>query len=314
MNPGFATRFCRKCLYSSLSVEHMVRFAKMTYPEYDIYESTGYPNGHPIGAQDASDRIVADMLQYGLYIDFVETLIKVESDGYMGRKFALRGLDGVIDDVLQAGYSFDSTTGQFFEDQSQQITRNWGRLIEGDERQMAVMRLDVVDNTKLVKENTKQLIDKTYGEFRDIVEGAVIGRLGRLWSWEGDGTLGAFMLGEYSRLAIFAGMEIINRMYMFNKLRNPLNAPLKLRIAVHSGNFVYSDDEKECFKSDIIRKVKTLESKAAFPNSLVISESLAMAQDQAMLNIFSEPKVVPKLSEKFRMYQVSLERRFQARQ
>ncbi|MCL2211670.1 MAG: hypothetical protein FWB95_07100 [Treponema sp.] len=313
MNPGFATRFCRKCLYSSLSVDHMVRFAKMTYPEYDIYESTGYPSGHPIGAQDASDRIVADMLQYGLYIDFVETLIKVESDGYMGRKFALRGLDDVIDDVLQVGYSFDSATGQFFEDQSQQVTRNWGRLIDGDERQMAVMRLDVVDNTKLVKENSKQLIDKTYGEFRDIVEGAVVGRLGRLWSWEGDGTLGAFMLGEYSRLAIFAGMEIINRIYMFNKLKNPLNAPLKLRIAVHSGNFVYSDDETECLKSDIIRKVKMLESKAAPPNSIVISESLAMAQDQALLNIFSEPKVVPKQTEKFRMYQVSMERRVQAR-
>jgi len=309
MNAGFATRFCRKCLYSSLSVENMIRFAKMTCPEYDIYESSGYPKGHPIGGQDAADRIVADMVQYGLYLDFVETLIRVENNGYMGRKYPLRGLDDIIGDVVQAGYSFDNATGQFFEDQSQQITRNWGRLLEGDERQMAVLRLDIVGNTALVKENPKALIDKTYGNLREIVEEAVVLRLGRLWTWEGDGALGLFMLGDYSRQAIFAGMEIINKMFMFNKVNNPLNSSIKLRIAVHSGSLVYSDSETQYLKSDTIKKVIVLESKAAVPNSLVVSESLAMSQDQSLLNIFSDSKVIPSSSQKYRIYQVNMDQR-----
>ncbi|MDR2943288.1 MAG: hypothetical protein LBV17_11925 [Treponema sp.] len=308
MNVGFSTRFCRKCLALSLSVETMNRFAKLTDPSYDVYKSYGFSKGHPIGLHEAADRIVGDMVQRGYYIDFVETLIKADSQGYMGRKYALRGLDDVIGDVLQAGYSYDNATGQFFEDQEKQITKNWGRLLEGDERQMAVLRLDVAGNTALVKNNSRPLIDKAYGDLREVVNGAVVSRFGRLWTWEGDGALGVFMLGDYSRYAIFAAMEILNEMFVYNKADNPLNSPIKLRIAVHSGGLAYSESATQFLKADTIRTVINLESKAAVPNSMVLSESLAMSQDQSLLNIFSDPKIVPNSTDKYRIYQVNMER------
>ena len=309
MNTGFSTRFCRKCLALSLSVEQMNRFARLTNPSYDLYESYGFSKGHPIGLHEAADRIVGDMVQNGYYIDFVETLIQAESKGYMGRKFAFRGLDDVIGDVLQAGYSYDNATGQFFEDQNKQITRNWGRLLEGDERQMAVLRLDVVGNTMLVKNNPRTIIDKAYGDLREIVNKAVISRLGRLWTWEGDGALGVFMLGDYSCSAIYAAMEILNEMFVYNKTENPLNSPIKLRVAAHSGLLTYTESATQTMKADTIRTAMTLESKAAVPNSMVVSESLAMSQDQSLLNIFSEPKVVPGSTDKYRLYQFNLEKK-----
>jgi len=289
----------------SLSVEEMNRFAKMTNPDYDLHKSFGFSKGHPIGLHEAADRIVGDMLQSGYYVDFVETLIKVDSKGYMGHRFAFRGLDDVIGDVLQAGYSFDKTTGQFFEDQNKQITRNWGRLMEGDERQMAVFRLDIAGNSLLVKNNPKPLVDKAYGDLRQIVTRSVVARLGRLWVWEGDGALGVFMLSDYSRAAIFAGMEILNSMFIYNKSDNPLNSAFKLRISVHSGSLAYTESATQFLKADTVRTAIMLESKAAVPNSLVISESLAMSQDQALLNIFSDPKVVANSTDKFRIYQVN---------
>lgn len=306
MTSGFSTRFCRKCLSMSLSVEEMNRFAKMACPDYDLYKSYGFSKGHPIGIHEAADRIVGDMVQKGYYIDFVETLIKVDSRGYMGHHYALRGLDDVIGDMLQAGYSYDEATGLLFEDQNRQITRNWGRLLEGDERQMAVMRLDIVGNSILVKENTKALIDKAYGDLRKIVYSAVVSRLGRLWTWEGDGALGVFMLGDASLMAIFAGMEILNKMCLYNKMDNPLNQNIKLRLAAHSGSLVYSDNETKCLKADTVRTAITLESKVATPNSLVISESMAMAQDQVLHDSFSNIKIVPGTADKYRLYQISL--------
>jgi class 3 adenylate cyclase len=305
MNAGFSTRFCRKCLAISLSVEEMNRFAKMTEPNYDVYKSYGFSKGHPIGIHEAADRIVADMVGNGYYIDFVETLMRVESKGYMGHKYAFRGLDDVVGDVLQAGYSYDKATGQFFEDQSQQVTRNWGRLLEGDERQIAVLRMDIAGNSVIVKNNPKPLVDKAFGELRKFVSDAVISRLGRLWTWEGDGALAVFMLGDYSRLAIFAAMEILNKMFIFNKCDNPLNSAFNLRIAVHSGHLTYSDSPTEFLKADTVKTAMMLESKAAVPNSLVVSESLAMSQDQMLLNIFSNPKVVSNSTDKFRIYQVT---------
>jgi len=281
----------------------MLRFAKMAYPDYNIYERSGFPKGYPIGSQDTADRIVLDLIQDGCYVDFVEILIRVDTKGYMGRRYAFRGLDDVISDVIQAGFSYDSTTGQFFENQSRQVTRNWGRLLEGDERQMAVMRLDIAGNSILVKENPKSSIDKAYGDLRKIVTNAVVSRLGRLWTWEGDGALAVFMLGRYSLMAIFAAMDILNEMFIYNKTGNPLNSDIKLRVSVHSGELVYSDNETKCLKADTVRKAVTLESKAAAPNSLVISESLAMSLDQALLDIFSNAKVAS--TEKFRIYQVN---------
>jgi class 3 adenylate cyclase len=283
----------------------MIRFAKMTCPEYDIYKSSGYPYGHPFGGQDAATRIVTDMVKNGYYIDLVETLVNINTNGYMGKRYGIRGLDDVINDVLQAGYNYDSTTGQFFEDQSMQVTRNWGRLMEGYERQMAVIRLDIVGNSSLVKDNSKSLIDKAYKDLRKIVTSAVVMRYGRLWTWEGDGALAAFMLGNYSRMAIFAGMEILNEMFMYNKIDNHLNSDIKLRISVHSGDIVYSEDETKCFKTETVQKALYLESNAALPNTMVISESLAMSQDQAVLDIFSNSKTVGKTSNKYRLYQVS---------
>ena len=304
-NTGFSGRFCRKCLQISLPATEMIRFAKMVYPGYDIYKRTGYPQGHPIAPNDAASRIVVDMIQDGFYVDFVEMLIKVDSQGYMGHRYPLRGLDDVITDVIQSGYSYDNTTKQFYENQRERITRNWGRLLEGDERHMAVLRLDIAGNSILVKENPKQLIEKAYGDLRKIVTKAVVTRIGRLWTWEGDGALGVFMLGNYSRMAICAGMEILNEIFLYNKIGNPLNADIKLRISVYSGDLVYSESETECLKADIVRKAVTLESKAAVPNSLVISENLAVSQDQALLDIFSNTKTLS--TDKYRIYQVSQE-------
>ncbi|MCL1814335.1 MAG: hypothetical protein FWG27_00715 [Treponema sp.] len=304
-NANFSPRFCRRCLYSSFSVPDMVRFAGMVLPGYDIYKRSGYPKGHPIDNQDAASRIVTDILHEGYYIDFVELLNRVNTEGYMGRRQSLRGLDDVIDDVIKAGYSFDKTTGQFFENQRERITRNWGRLLEGDERQMAVLRLDIAGNSILVKENSKQLIDKAYGDLRKIVTKAVVSRLGRLWSWEGDGALAAFMLGNYSNMVIWAGMEILNEMFVYNKIGNPLNSEIKIRLSVHSGSIVYSNSETECLRADLVRKAITLESKAAVPNSMVISENLVAIQSQLLLNILSTTKVIS--ADKYRVYQIKQE-------
>jgi class 3 adenylate cyclase len=302
-NLRISPRFFRKCLYLSFTLADMERFARMAYPDYDIYKKSGFPYGMPIPPQDAANRIAEDMLQDGYYLDFVELLLRIDSEGYMGRHYKIVGLDDVVTGIIEAGFNFDKITGLFFENQQERITRNWGRLLEGEERKMAVLRMDIAGNSALVKENQKNLIEKAYNDLRKIVSQVVVSRLGRLWSWEGDGALAAFMLSDYSRMAIFAGIEILTEMFLYNKLDNPLKSEIKLRLSVNSGSISYSGNEIECLKADIVKKAITLESKAAVPNSIVISESLAVTQDQAMLDIFSNAKGVS--TEKYRIYQLN---------
>ena len=134
---------CRKCLQLSLPVDTMIRFAKLVNPSYDIYKRTGLKEGMPFPNQIAAQRIVTDMIADGYYVDFVETLLRVDAEGHMGSRYHLKGLDSVVDGLIDEGYCYDKERGQFFENQQERVSLNWGRLNEGDERRMTILRLDI---------------------------------------------------------------------------------------------------------------------------------------------------------------------------
>jgi hypothetical protein len=283
----------------------MIRFAEFVRPGYNIYRRLGLTEGMPVSNQDAAQRIVSDMIQDGCYIDLVEALIRIDAEGYMGRRYALRGLNDVVSGVIQTGYSYDKISGKFFENQNERITANWGRLREGDERRMTALRLDIAGNSALVKENPHEKINKAYRDLRAIVENAVIKRLGRLWSWEGDGALGVFMLGPIEKRAVHAGMEILHELFFYNRTGNPLGSPIKVRIAVHIGDVLYSGDAVERLKNETIKQAVILESKAAAADSMAVSYNLFISMDQGTMDLFTPEKTQAGI--KFRLYSVGVE-------
>ena len=296
---------CRKCLIQSLPVNMMIRFAQMVHPDYNIYKSTGLREGMPISNQTAAQLIVADMIQGGHYVDFVEMLIRVDAEGYMGRKYRLNDLDDVVEGVINEGYTFDKVTGQFFENQQIRISPNWGRLLEGEERKITVLRLDIAGNSELVKNNSRQDIEKSYNDLRQLVSKAVTSRLGRLWSWEGDGALAAFLFGPMEKMAIYAGIEILHEMFFYNRIRNPLKSPVNIRLGAHIGQIFYSNNELERLKNDTIKKAEALESLAPH-NALCVSYNVYINMDSNTLNLFGTEKT--KGSNKFRLYSMGLEK------
>jgi class 3 adenylate cyclase len=297
--------FCKKCLYSSLPVDMMIRFAGLANPDYNFYYRAGLREGMPISNQDAAHRIVADMIHDGYYVDFVETLIKVDNEGFMGSQYDLRGLDTVINAVIKEGYNYDEFSGCFFENQEESISPNWGRLHDGDERKMTVLRLDIAGNSALVKNNPHDKIDTAYDDIRDIVYRAVTSRMGRLWTWEGDGTLAAFLFGPIEKLAIYAGMEILHELFFYNRLRNPLDSPINVRIGAHIGQVRYSNNEIERLKNDTVKQVIALESMAC-GNSLGVSYNLYIAMDTNTLSLFGKEN--SGRAGKYRLYSFGLEK------
>ena len=296
---------CRKCLQLSLSVDQMIRFAELVNPKYNIYKRLGLNEGMPIPNQNAAERIVADMIHDGYYVDFVEALVRIDREGYMGGRHELKGLANVVASLIDEGYSFDKVTGQFLENQNEHISANWGRLLEGDERKMTMLRLDIAGNSALVRNNPRPKIEKAYSDIRSIVSRAVTGRLGRLWSWEGDGALAAFLFGPMEKMAVSAGMEIIHELFFYNRLRNPLNSPINVRLGAQIGLVRYSGNELERQKNDAVKQAVYLEGLAAI-NTLSASYNLAFNMDQNMLNLFSPEKTSGGC--KYRLYSVRMEK------
>jgi class 3 adenylate cyclase len=296
---------CKKCLEDSLPIEMMERCAREVDSPYDIYERAGIREGIPIPKRQAAHRIVEDMIHDGRFVDFVELLIKVNSEGFMGRLYPMRGLDELIKGVIEEGFSFDKTSGKFLENQRERISPNWGRLQNGDEREMTMLRLDIAGNSQLVKNNPRPKIEKAYSDVRSIMARAVTNRLGRLWSWEGDGALAAFLFGPREKMAIFAGMDILHEVFFYNRVRNPLTSPINLRLGAHLGKVRYSDNELERLKNETVKQVMTYEALAK-SNSLCISYNLYITMDQITLKLFGSEK--NDKGCKYRLYSMGVEK------
>ena len=299
------TRACMNCLQFSLPVDMMIRFATLVNPKYDFYQRTGFKEGMPISNQDVAERIVVDMIRDGFFVDFVELLLRVEVEGYMGRHYTLHGLNNAVAGLLSEGYLFDKVTRGFFEDQQKRISPNWGRLLEGDERKMAVLRLDIVGYSDLVRNNPRDKIEKAYDDVRRIVSQMVIKRFGRLWSWEGDGALAAFLFDQIEQMAVYAGMEILNELFFYNRMRNPLNAPINLRLGVNIGMVSYSESDIKRERNETVKQAKKLEAMTE-SNSLCIPFNLYLTMNPNALELLSEEKTGS--CGKYRTYNIGIEK------
>ena len=299
------TSNCKKCLQLSLSVDMMIRFAELVNSRYNIYKRTSLKEGMPISNQNAAERIVADMVQDGYFIDFVETLVRIDKEGYMGKKFNLIGLNNVVAGLINEGFSFDKVSGQFFENQVERISPNWGRLLEGDERKMAILRIDIADNSALVKNNSGSKIEKAYNDVRNIVNRAVVSRLGRLWNWEGDGTFAAFLFGPMEKMVVCAGMEILHEIFFYNRIHNPLDSPVNLRLGAQIGQVRYSENEIERLKNEAVKQATLLEALAP-NNSFSVSFNLYINMEKNILDNFSPEKTMGGC--KYRLYSIGTEK------
>jgi len=296
---------CRRILYESLSAEMMLRFVSIIDPEYDFHERSGIPENYPITNQMAAERIVKDICAEGRILALVELLIRINCDGFMGREYPIKFLRDLVRELGIDGYAFDTSTGLFFEKSTDRVSPNWGRLVEGEEKQMSVLRLDIVENSLLVKRNPKKDVDKAYSDLRAIAQRAIVSRAGRIWSWEGDGVLAAFLFGQRELAAILAGMEILNELFFYNKTDNPLSSPMRVRIAAHTGPIRYSANSLELLKNETLKEVIAIESDSTPADALSASLNIFLSIDRVIQDCFGPELRVA--DNKVRQYSICVE-------
>lgn len=259
-------------LSQSMPVDLMQKVARKVIPDYDIYERSGFPQSIPIPRVDAARQILRDFVKENYFLKLIESLLDVQQHGEMGREIRIPLLSRIIAEIEDQGFTYSEQKGVFVEETKNGRTRTmgWGTLREGRSYELALLRIDTVGNSDLVRRYPRSLIDTTFASVRDIVTRLVEKRDGRIWGWEGDGGLAAFYFIDKTIQATLCGMEIIHELFMFNLLSTALPQPLSARLAVHAGpcKFVVSSKESE---GDTIRRVELLESRYTQPDSLTVS-------------------------------------------
>ena len=272
-------KLCTETLAQSLDVHTMVVLARRVLGDYDLHQRTGFPESIPIPTQDAARQIVHDIAASGSFLSFISLLIQIQENGFIGRIYRFPGLQEIYDQLVKAGYIFDYDTLRFVEDIERRKTRNWGVLQTGDTRSFTLLRLDIAGNSQLVRRYPADRVEDAYAALRRMLREEVEGRNGRVWSWQGDGGLAAFIDAERNNRAFAASMEIINSIFLFNLLDSPLDEPLRVRLALHSGLCEYND-RFEDMTGEALHAVSEIEANYTEPDSLTVSDAVYGSLDR----------------------------------
>ncbi len=267
---------CVRCLAESFDVRTMNHVARLIDRNYDIHERSGFPETMVIPGRDAAKQIVLDLLAWNRFIELIQQLARIQRDGISGRMYRVPGLRALIRSVEEMGFHFDAETCTFHEDAARNRTPNWGVLEEGRNYVVSLLRIDIVGNSRLVKDYPNDIIQQTYAELREIFQTAVDGRNGRVWNWEGDGATAAFY-GENTQLtATLAAVNIVHELFFYNALRCRLPMDLQVRAAVHNGQIEYHE-KFERMKGPAFSTLVEIESKHGKPQSVYLSETVYTA-------------------------------------
>jgi hypothetical protein len=264
-----------KTISESMTVEIMLNLVRRCITGYNIYERTGFPPNIPIPKIDAATRIIKDLVQEGIAIQFIELLIDVYENGLMGRSININLLPQLIKELKNNGLIYDGQRHTFIEAPQKELTKGWSVLQEGQTYDFAFLRIDIVDNSELVRRYTKEEIGTTYNDLHTIFKNQVERRDGRIWEWEGDGGIAAFYLRGKNISAVLSGIEILLELYLYNLFRCRLKEPLQARLAVHTGpSQFFSQKGNGETQSHTLRKLQIMESEYTAPNYLTLSQGV----------------------------------------
>jgi class 3 adenylate cyclase len=270
---GWLVHLTTRALAESMDVRTMTHLVRRLIPNYDIHERTGFPPTIPIPNKNAAHQIVMDVKGKELLLPFINLLISIGDTGFIGRKYRVSHLREIITEICKTGFLYDREFGMFVEDPLVRRTSNWGVLREGEEYIFTFLRLDIVGNSELVRAYPPEVVQGSYTDLRNILQTSIEKRNGRLWNWEGDGGLGSFYFSQKNNAAALCAIEVIHELFLYNHLSCRLEQPLRVRIAVHSGQCQFRHNFED-FNNDTMKQIIEMESSYTKPDSVTFSSNV----------------------------------------
>ncbi len=287
LKPSFV-KLAERSLCESFGSDMLLRLAREFFPRYDVHERMGLSHQLAVQPLDAGHRILQDIIEADRFIDLVERLIEIDRNGFMGKAYPVVRLGDFVRTVVEDGFDFDAGSCTFYENQSVRATPTWGRLHVGEERSLAVYRMDIAGNSAIVRDKGAKAASRAFEALAEIVSVEIEKRRGRIWLREGDGIVAAFLFGHPATAAVLAGMAILNDLVIWNRFDNALGVPLRIRSAVHVGPLAYYEARDLILKEETVREAIELEAKKTPIGALGISPAALPTIDRVLADRFVE--------------------------
>ena len=158
----------------------------------------------------------------------------------------------------------------------------------GQEERLAVLSIDMVEHSRLVKRYPAPDIKALLKAYREMVYAQFDRYYGGQLNWASDGGLFVFWGHEHCERAVLAGINILQSILAFNldKARNPLSDAIQVRIAAHEGLVEFQWPTSE-ISSEVINFVSKLEKKRTRGGEFCVTGAVYDGLGQRLQQVFS---------------------------
>lgn len=223
-----------------------------------LYSLTGYPANSTIPGREAAKQIVDYCHKVNKFTRLLDSFVNVAREGFRGESVHFNNIKQIVKEMANCGYVYRRDLKKVVKVDSRTKRNDWGFLEENKIYNFCFVSVDICGNSRLVRKYDNSSIRSTYLNFKKMVNRIVESHNGRIWSWEGDGGLLAFHIKDIVNDALFASIELLSSMPVFNATQNYLNEPIKIRIGINGGAARYKG-ETATITSDAVEKARDIE-------------------------------------------------------
>ncbi len=271
---------------NSLSARMCNKLGEKLEPLFNIHRISGISEKITMQPRNMAKNFVDYFFSKNQEFDLVNEFIKVSLYGIGGYTINVYNINVLLKELEKLGYLYDKSHDQLVLVDRNSNQPDWGILEENKEYSVCLVSVDIVKNSKIVREDNPRLIKETYKSFHNFINAKITSRDGRLWLWEGDGGIIAFYGDDAVNRAVFSVLDFYLSMPVFNAVFNKIKTAIVPRIAVHSGKILFKKDVY-CIKSDAIDTVKEIEKNLTQAGEFLLTNVVHISLNTNLKNFFA---------------------------
>lgn len=221
--------------------------------------------------------------------DLIKLIAELDGGSFLGKRLEVKDIEVFFNSLARLGIVYDPSRRRLhYTKEDIDRLKNWGSLRDGKTYEVSVVSVDIVGNSRLVRDNGAKTMEKLYFELWRFLEHKLDDYDGRMWSWAGDGGLLAFTFPGNATRALMCAIDIQGSLPLFNiSPSNPISQRVELRLAIDTGPVTFYSDTGRIV-SDVINYAAHLEKGATAPGCISVSGRTASACEERILSIFDD--------------------------
>jgi len=257
---------------ASFKADQINEIGIIIFKKFDLHQISGKRSIETLSSRKAAGILIDYCIEKHKEKILLEFLIEIDDSFFLGKQVALEGMESFLLKLSLIGYSYSPLKRKIIHGKEDPMDqKNWGALKEGKAYNMTVLSLDIVENSRLVKNYGSKKMKKLYASLWIFLRERLSSYNGRIWTWAGDGGLIAFATKNHLINGVKFALEIQNLMILFNYDPSyPIKEPIKLRIGLDSGKVPFSHSTGQIV-SEVINCAAHLEKGICNPGFIAVS-------------------------------------------